>query len=127
MKAKHVFEYAIIRVLPRVERGEYVNVGVVLYCKHLSFLKAKIVLNPDRLLALFPEVDVPEIQNHLQAFEHICLGHLPASPIAALDLPSRFRWLTAKRSTVIQASELHPGMCEDAEATLAHLFDQMVG
>jgi hypothetical protein len=126
MKTKHVFEYATIRVVPRVERGEFVNVGVVVYSKHLHLLKAKMALNPERILSLFPEADIADIQNHLQAFEHICMGHLPAGPIAALDLPSRFRWLTAKRSTIIQASELHPGLCENAEETLALLFQQMV-
>ena len=127
MPEKYVYEYAIIRVLPRVERGEFLNVGVVLYCKRQDFLQAKIAVNAERLLALFPEADLQEITNHLKAFEQICRGHQPAGPIAALDLTSRFRWLTAKRSTVIQASELHPGLCEDAKETLEILFEKMVG
>ncbi|MES2558851.1 MAG: DUF3037 domain-containing protein [Bacteroidota bacterium] len=126
MQDKQVFEYAIIRVLPRVERGEFVNTGVVVYCKKQSFLKAKIQLNEQRIKSLYEEADVEEINNHLKAFEQICLGNLEAGPIAALDVPSRFRWLTAKRSTVIQASEIHPGLCTDPQAVLEKLFEQMV-
>jgi hypothetical protein len=127
MQAKHVFEYAVIRVFPRVERGEFMNVGVVIYCKKLNFLKAKVVVDQQRLLALFPQADIPEIQNHLKALEQICVGNTQSGTIALLDIPSRFRWLTAKRSTVIQASEIHPGLCADAEETLEKLFGQMVG
>lgn len=124
---RHVFEYATIRVLPRVERGEFINVGVVLYCKRLDFLEARIAVDADRILALFPEADIQEITDHLKSFEQICKGTQSLSPIATLDLPSRFRWLTAKRSTVIQASELHPGLCVDAKKTLESLFEKMVG
>jgi hypothetical protein len=124
--SRSVFEYAIIRVLPRVERGEFLNVGVVLYCKYQQFLQAKIQVNNERLHALFPEADIADILNHLKSFEQICKGDEPAGPIAALDLTSRFRWLTAKRSTVIQTSELHPGLCENAAETLNKLFAQMV-
>lgn len=126
MQDKQVFEYAIIRVLPRVERGEFVNAGVVVYCKKLSFLKAMIQLDEQRILSLYKDADVQEINNHLKAFEQICLGNLDAGPIAALDVPSRFRWLTAKRSTVIQASEIHPGLCNNPMAVLEKLFAQMV-
>lgn len=127
MQEKHVFEYAMIRILPRVERGEFLNVGVVLYCKRPAFLKAKIQLDENRLLALFPQADITDIQNHLQAFENICKADKAAGYIATLDIPSRFRWLTAKRSTIIQASEIHPGLCVDAEETLDSLFEKMVG
>ncbi|MES2780473.1 MAG: DUF3037 domain-containing protein [Bacteroidota bacterium] len=126
MQDKQVFEYAIIRVLPRVERGEFVNAGVVVYCKKQQFLKAMIQLDEQRIKSLYKEADVLEISNHLKAFEQICLGNKAAGPIAALDVPSRFRWLTAKRSTVIQASEIHPGLCTDPKAVLEKLFTQMV-
>ncbi len=127
MQEKHVFEYAMIKILPRVERGEFLNVGVVLYCKRQSFLKAKIHLDETRLLAVFPQADITDIKNHLQAFENICKADKTAGYIATLDIPSRFRWLTAKRSTIIQASEIHPGLCVDAEETLESLFEKMVG
>jgi hypothetical protein len=126
MQNKQVFEYAIIRVLPRVERGEFVNAGVVVYCKNQQFLKAMIQLDERRILSLYKEADVAEIYNHLKAFEQICLGNKAAGPIAALDVSSRFRWLTAKRSTVIQASEIHPGLCTDPLGVLEKLFGQMV-
>lgn len=126
MQDKQVFEYAIIRVLPRVERGEFVNAGVVVYCKKQSFLKAMIQFDENRIKSLYKEADVTEINNHLKAFEQICLGNLDAGPIASLDIPSRFRWLTAKRSTVIQASEIHPGLCTDPHEVLEKLFEQMV-
>jgi hypothetical protein len=127
MQEKQVFEYAIIRILPRVERGEFLNVGVVLYCKKQAFLKAIVALDETRLQAVFPYIDIAEIKNHLRAFEQICAASKQAGPIAALDIASRFRWLTAKRSTVIQASEIHPGLCVDANETLERLFEQMVG
>lgn len=126
MQNKQVFEYAIIRVLPRVERGEFVNTGVVVYCKKLQFLKAMIHFDEQRILSLYKEADVNEIFNHLKSFEQICLGNINAGPIAALDVPSRFRWLTAKRSTIIQASEIHPGLCSDPGSVLERLFAQMV-
>ncbi len=121
-----LFEYAIIRVVPRVERGEFINVGVVLFCKNQKFLQTRIALNKARLVALCPKVDVQDIAGHLQSFENICAGEASISPIAALDAASRFRWLTARRSTIIQASEVHPGLCLEAEATLTKLFEHLV-
>lgn len=126
MHAKDVFEYAIIRVVPRVERGEFLNVGVVVYCRSQSFLQVKITLDDTRLLALFPGIDLDCIKSHLRSFEQICQGGPVASPIAKLDATSRFRWLTARRSSVIQASEVHPGLCHDASATLQKLHTELV-
>lgn len=126
MQNKDVFEYAIIRIIPRVERGEFVNAGVVVYCKKQQFLKALIHPNAQRIQALYKDADIVEIENHLKAFEQICSGNKEAGPIAALDVPSRFRWLTAKRSTIIQASEIHPGLCSDPHAVLEKLFNQLV-
>lgn len=121
-----LFEYAIVRVVPRVERGEFINVGVILFCKSQKFLRSRIALNKVRLTALFPETDTEELSQHLQSFENICAGATSRSPIAALDDASRFRWLSARRSTVIQASEVHPGLCVNAQDTMNKLFEQLV-
>jgi hypothetical protein len=126
MQGNHLFEYAIIRVVPRVEREEFLNVGVIVYCKKPAFLQTKITLNETRLLALYPDIDLEEIQAHLRAFEQIIAGDLSAGPIAALDIASRFRWLTAKRSTILQTSVVHPGLCKDPVSTLDHLHEQLV-
>src|SRR6185436_16970819 len=98
MQGNHLFEYAIIRVVPRVEREEFLNVGVVLYCKSKQFLQTIFTLDAPRLLALHPELDIKEVQMHLHAFEQISVGNKDAGPIAILDIASRFRWLTARRS-----------------------------
>ena len=121
MQEKHLFEYAVIRIVPKVEREEFLNVGVILYCKRPVFLKSKISLNANRLLSVFPEIDIEEITSHLQAFEQIVTGDTNAGPIAALDSASRFRWLTAKRSTILQTSVVHPGICKDPDLTLINL------
>jgi Protein of unknown function (DUF3037) len=126
MHGNHLFEYAIIRIVPRVEREEFLNVGVVVYCKKQAFLQTKISFNHQRLLALYPETAIHEIQSHLKAFEQITAGNLTAGPIALLDIASRFRWLTAKRSTVIQTSAVHPGLCVEPAITLARLYEQLV-
>jgi len=126
MQGNHLFEYAVIRIVPRVEREEFLNVGVILYCKKPPFLQTKITLNQHRLLALYPDIDIEEIQSHLHAFEQIIAGDEKAGPIALLDLASRFRWLTAKRSTILQTSVVHPGLCKDPAATLSHLHKQLV-
>lgn len=126
MPDNHVFEYAIVRVVPRVEREEFINVGVILYCKPLGFLQALFTIDETRLLSLYPELDLEEIRCHLKAFEQISSGHPDGGPIAALDFASRFRWLTAKRSTILQTSGVHPGLCEDAGQTLRKLHQQLV-
>ncbi len=126
MPEKHVFEYAVIRIMPRVERSEFVNTGVILYCKSQSFLKSIIQINENRLTALFPDIDLVEIRNHLFAFGDICSGNSQTSPIALLDTASRFRWLTARRSTIIQCSEVHPGICHSSSDMLQNLFDKLV-
>ncbi len=126
MPGKHLYEYAVIRVVPRVEREEFINVGVVLFCKQQRYLKTAFHVNNDRLLALCPQLDLAEVQAYLAAFEKISQGEKTAGPIAALDLPSRFRWLTATRSTVVQASKIHPGLTADLDALLERLFRQLV-
>lgn len=127
LPAKHLFEYAVLRVVPRVEREEFVNVGVVLYCRAQGFLGCAYALPAARLRALFgSEPDLEELTARLAAFEQICRGRPAGGPIGRLAPAERFRWLTATRSTVVQTSAVHPGLGEDAEATLKRLFAQLV-
>ena len=104
MQQNYLFEYAVIRVVPRVEREEFMNIGVVLYCKSLQFLQMRYLLDNIRLTAFFPEADIDELKEHLCSFEQICLGGKTGA-IEKLDMASRFRWLTATRSTVLQTSK----------------------
>lgn len=126
MQEKHLFEYSVIRLVPRVDRGECVNLGVILYCRDLKFLDVKYHLDDQRIKALFPEIDLVEIEQNLKSFQKISHGNKESGVLANQDLPSRFRWLTAKRSTILQPSEVHPGYCNDAQKMLDHLFDKMV-
>jgi hypothetical protein len=126
MQQKHLFEYAVIRVVPRVEREEFLNIGVILYCSKHQFLQTRYHLDESRLQAFYTGLDVSELKEHLCSFERICGGDAAAGPIGKLDVASRFRWLTATRSTVLQTSKVHPGMSEDALLTLDRLFEQLV-
>ena len=126
MPAMHLFEYAVLRVVPRVEREEFLNVGVIVYCRSLGFLETRFALPEARLLAVAPELDLVEITARLQAFGRICQGRATGGTIGQLPLAERFRWLTATRSTVVQSSAVHPGRCADAGETLARLFAQLV-
>ncbi len=126
MQQKHLFEYAVIRVVPRVEREEFLNIGVILYCAKQQFLQARYLLDESRLKAFSPDLDIAELKEHVCALERICLGDKAAGPIGKLDIASRFRWLTATRSTVVQTSKVHPGFCVDALETLERLFEQLV-
>jgi hypothetical protein len=120
------YAYAIIRVVPRVERGECVNVGVVLFARERRFLAARIELDAERLRALAPGVDLPPIERHLRTFVAVAEGSAAGGPVAALPPPERFHWLTAPRSTVIQTSPVHTGTCPDPAATLDELMDAYV-
>jgi len=120
------FDYAVIRVVPRVERGESVNAGVLLFCLQLDFLAAKVEVDAPRLLALWPEIDVELVRQHLEAIPRICAGSPEGGPIARLSLRERFHWLVAPRSTIIQVSPVHVGLCESPERALDELFRQMV-
>ena len=124
MQDSHSFEYAIVRVVPRVEREEFLNVGVILYCRTHNFLHSLIRVNEKKLLMLSDTLDLDELREHLQAFESISNGTGSESPIAKLDLASRFRWLTAVRSTVVQTSKVHPGICSDPLEKINKLFQQ---
>ena len=127
MQENHLFEYAVIRVVPRVEREEFLNVGVILYCKKPAFLKAVYTFSEERLLFLCPEMDIEEVRCHLAAFEQIAHADPAGGPIAQLDMASRFWWLTAKRSTIVQTSAVHPGLSKDPEKTLEKLKGELVG
>lgn len=126
MQEAYLFEYAVLRIVPRVEREEFLNTGVILYCRDLRFLQTIITIDTTRLLTFCPILDLQEVAAHLQAFEQISLGNPAAGPIAKLDIASRFRWLTATRSTVIQSSKVHPGLSADPQATLVKLHAQLV-
>jgi hypothetical protein len=126
MPAKDLFEYAVIRIVPRVEREEFVNAGVILYCAKQRFLQARCMMDELRIRALCPDADLALIAAHLDSLKRICAGDRNAGPIAALDMPGRFRWLTAMRSTIVQTSRPHPGLCENAAAKLEQLFQEMV-
>lgn len=126
MQDRHLYEYAVIRVVPRVEREEFLNVGIVLFCKSRKFLKMLYRLDENRLRLLTEEIDMEQLEANLRSFERICNGEKDAGPIAQLDVPSRFRWLTAVRSSVIQTSRPHPGMCCELEETLQRLFRELV-
>ena len=126
MQEKQLFEYAIIRVMPRVERGEFMNVGVIVYCAKKRFLKIQFELNKERLIAFSDKIDLSEVEERLKAFELVCTGSKEGGPIGQLPLASRFRWLIASRSTVVQTSPVHPGLCGNAEEMLSRLFQQMV-
>lgn len=126
MQEKHLFEYAVLRVVPRVEREEFINVGVVLYCAKQKFLQALYHLDEQRLQMLCARLDVTEVKAYLQAFERICAGAPGSGTIGKLAIAERFRWLTATRSTILQTSKVHPGFCCNAKETLERLQAQLV-
>lgn len=120
------FQYAIVRVVPRVERGECFNVGVVLLCRPRRYLGARLWLDPARLAALAPDVAPEEIEPHLRVIERIAAGDASGGPIARLTPAERFHWLVAPSSTMVQPSPVHTGLCTDPAETLAALFDALV-
>lgn len=126
MQEKNLYEYAVIRVVPRVEREEFLNVGIVLFCKKAKFIKVLYSLNIEKVLSFSAEADVEQIEMNLLAFQKVAHGTKDGGPIAMMDIPSRFRWLTALRSSVIQSSRPHPGLCDDLEQTTQRLFKDLV-
>lgn len=126
MQDKHLYEYAVIRVVPRVEREEFINVGIILYCAKQKYLHAAFHLDSTKLSALKCELEATLLEDNLKAIVNICKGGKTAGPIGLLDMASRFRWLTATRSTVIQCAKVHPGFCTDAQATLQQLMNELV-
>jgi hypothetical protein len=122
---KHVFEYAVVRVVPRVQRDEFINAGVILYCQDREFLGAAVHLDEARLRALDPSVDVDGVRAGLTAYEIVCGGEAKVAPCEP-PAGQRFRWLTAPRSTIVQPGPVHAGLTADPQAELAHLLDVLV-
>jgi hypothetical protein len=120
------FAYAILRVVPRVERGERLNAGVVLFCRQRRFLGLRIELDEARLRVLAPDADIAGVRQHLEALERVAAGDAQAGPIAALDASERFGWIVAPSSTIVQPSEVHTGMSSDPARTLDALFGELV-
>ncbi|CAN5447365.1 DUF3037 domain-containing protein [soil metagenome] len=127
MQQKYLYEYAVLRVVPVVEREEFVNAGVILFSKKEKFLKAIVVLPEEKIRLLNPEADLEEIKKNLEAFNMIADGKKEGGPVACLDEAERFRWLTAVRSASIQTSRPHPGVCDNLEDAIKTLFQEMVG
>jgi hypothetical protein len=120
------FQYAVLRVVPDLERGEAINAGVVLFCRRRGFLAARVRLDRDRLAALAPDADAAAIAARLDDLVRIAAGDPAAGPVARLDQSERFGWLTAPASTVVQPSAVHTGLCEGPEAMLDRLFARLV-
>lgn len=126
MRETRSFEYAIVRVVPRVERGETLNAGVIVWCRSLDWLRAGIELDHGRLLALAPGADVALLESHLASLSRVADGAPAGGPIALLSAAERFRWLVSPRSTMIQVSDVHEGLCDDPEKFLEHLMATLV-
>ncbi|MFE9774598.1 DUF3037 domain-containing protein [Streptomyces sp. NPDC005931] len=126
MNDRHVFEYAVLRVVPRVERGECINAGVLVYCRHEAFVAARTHLDENRLLALDPDADVAGVRAALRAVEGVCAGGGAAGQAAGDDAGRRFRWLIAPRSTVVQPGPVHTGLTADPAAEVERLLDLLV-
>jgi hypothetical protein len=123
---RNVFQYAIVRVVPRVERGECLNVGVVLLCREQRYLGARVTLDERRLAAFAPDLDAATVRPHLEAIERIATGDPTAGPVARLGQAERFHWLVAPSSTIIQPSEVHTGLTDDPASELEHLVATLV-
>ena len=126
MQDKHLYEYAVIRVVPRVEREEFINAGIITFCKRQRFVKVLYTVNEVKLKALCHDIDTHQLALNLASFERIARGAKDGGPIAQFDAAERFRWLTAIRSSVIQTSRPHPGFCKDMNEKTQQLFEDLV-
>ena len=126
MPEKHIYEYAVIRIVPKVEREEFINVGVILFSKQACFIRMRYDINEKRLRLFAPELDIDSFREHLEAFSKICAGCRTGGASAQLEIPERLRWLTAHRSSCIQTSRPHVGYSDDLEETLERLFRELV-
>jgi hypothetical protein len=120
------FDYAVLRVVPRVDREEFINVGVILFCLERRFLDARIDVDEARLRALWPDIEMDVVRQHVEALAKVCRGDPLAGPIAQLSQRERFHWLVAPRSTIVQVSPVHSGLCEGPEETIDRLFKRLV-
>jgi len=126
MHAPASYDYAIVRVVPRVERGEFLNVGVILFCRSRRFLSTRIALDVSRLTVFAPYLDIAEVQRYLDMLVLVSIGGKDAGPIGQLSQSERFHWLVSPRSTIIQTSPAHSGLCADPEAVMQELMEEMV-
>lgn len=126
MSEKHLYEYAVIRVLPKVEREEFINVGVVVFCKRQRFLKVMYTINEKRLAAFSSELDLDILEKNMHSFQKICEGAKDGGTIATFETAERFRWLTAVRSSCLQTSRPHAGFSSNLDETLDNLFQELV-
>ena len=126
MPARPSFDYTVIRIVPRVEREEFINAGVILFCAVKDFLGAKVQFDEARLRALSPDVDLDAVRTHLESIPRICEGGKNAGPIGRMPRKERWHWLVAPKSTILQCSPVHSGVCDDPAASLQKLFDRMV-
>ena len=126
MQGKHLYEYAVLRIMPRVEREEFFNVGVILYCSVKRFLEVEYILDPGHIASFKIDIEMMDLENYLRGFQSIARGGKGSGPIGELPPAERFRWLTATRSTVLQTSKVHPGFCDDPAEKLQDLFEKLV-
>ena len=126
MQDSHLYEYAIIRVVPRVEREEFLNIGIILFCKKAKFIKVLHHINDAKVEALSNDFDIEQLHCNITALEKIVNGGKDGGPIGEMDIPERFRWLTAIRSSAIQTSRPHTGLSQDLEKTIQRLFEELV-
>lgn len=126
MPDTHTYDYAVVRVVPDVQRGEFINSGVIVFCRTRKYLAARVLLDESRLRAIAPGLDVDEVRKHLEVIPRICAGDDTAGPIAGLSQSERFNWLVAPRSAMIQMSSVHSGIADDPAMVLARLMDSMV-
>ncbi len=127
MPEPNPFEYAIVRVVPHVEREEFMNVGVIVFCRAARFLQARLKLDTQRLTTLAPDLDPATVQEQLDLVHWLCAGGPGTGEIGALPQPDRFRWITSPRSTSLQFSAIHCGLCDDPHMALDEIFDKMIG
>lgn len=126
MQDNHLYEYAVIRVVPRVEREEFLNIGIILFCKKAKFIKVLAHIDDAKVQALSSDFDIQQLHCNVTALKKIAAGDKDGGPIAEFEIPERFRWLTAIRSSAIQTSRPHPGLCLDLEKTMERLFNELV-
>ena len=126
MQEVNIYEYAVIRLVPKVEREEFFNIGLVLFSKKKKYIRVDFYLCPDKFKLMHSKLDFEEIQQNLINFQKVANGEKDGGPIAEMDIPERFRWLTAVRSSVVQTSRPHPGKSEDLDKTFERLFEELV-
>jgi len=126
MQDSHLYEYAVIRVVPRVEREEFLNIGIILFCKRAKFIKVLYHIDDAKIAALSSDFDIDQLHCNITALEKIVNGGKGGGPIGEMDIPERFRWLTAIRSSAIQTSRPHSGLSHDLEKTIQRLFEELV-